>query len=30
MIDRNGIVQRVLQQPLDPETARQELARITG
>jgi thiol-disulfide isomerase/thioredoxin len=30
MIDRNGVVQRVLQQPLDPETARQELARITG
>ncbi|MGI8857115.1 MAG: TlpA family protein disulfide reductase [Thermomicrobiales bacterium] len=30
MVDRNGIVQRVLQQPLDPETARQELARITG
>ncbi len=30
MVDRNGIVQRVLQQPLDPETARQEITHITG
>ncbi|MHB8647390.1 MAG: TlpA family protein disulfide reductase [Thermomicrobiales bacterium] len=30
MIDRNGVVQRVLQQSLDPETARQELQHITG
>lgn len=30
MIDRNGVVQRVLQQPLDPQTARQELQHITG
>ncbi len=30
MIDRNGVVQRVLQQSLDPETARKELLRITG
>jgi thiol-disulfide isomerase/thioredoxin len=30
MVDRNGIVQRVLQQPLDPETARAELGRIIG
>jgi thiol-disulfide isomerase/thioredoxin len=28
MIDRNGVVKRVLQQPLDPETARQELRSI--
>jgi thiol-disulfide isomerase/thioredoxin len=30
MIDRNGVVQRVLQQPLDPDTARQELQHIVG
>jgi thiol-disulfide isomerase/thioredoxin len=30
MIDRNGVVQRVLQQSLDPATAQQELRRITG
>jgi len=30
MVDRNGVVQRVLQQSLDPETARQELQHITG
>ncbi|MGI8687677.1 MAG: TlpA family protein disulfide reductase [Thermomicrobiales bacterium] len=30
MIDRNGVVQRVLQRPLNPETARQELQHITG
>ncbi len=30
MIDRNGVVQRVLQQSLDPETAHTELQRITG
>ena len=28
MVDRSGIVQRVLQQSLDPETARHELQRI--
>jgi len=30
MIDRTGVVRRVLQQSLDPETARTELRRITG
>ncbi|MDQ6905526.1 MAG: TlpA family protein disulfide reductase [Chloroflexota bacterium] len=30
MIDRNGVVQRVLQQSLDPETAHTELQHITG
>lgn len=30
MIDRNGIVQRVLQQSLDPATAQQELRHIIG
>lgn len=30
MIDRNGIVQRVLQQSLDPATAQEELRHITG
>lgn len=30
MIDRNGVVQRVLHQPLDRETAPTELRRITG
>jgi thiol-disulfide isomerase/thioredoxin len=30
MIDRNGVVQRVLQQSLDPDTARQELQHIVG
>lgn len=30
MIDRTGVVQRVLQQSLDPETARLELQHITG
>ena len=30
MIDRNGVVQRILQQSLDPNTARQELQHITG
>ncbi|MDQ2785430.1 MAG: TlpA family protein disulfide reductase [Chloroflexota bacterium] len=30
MVDRNGVVQRVLQQSLDPQTARQELQHILG
>lgn len=30
MVDRGGIVQRVLQQSLDPERTRQELQRILG
>ncbi len=30
MIDRDSVVQRVLQQSLDPQTARQELQHITG
>ncbi len=30
MIDRNGVVRRVLQQPLDRETAHSELRGITG
>jgi thiol-disulfide isomerase/thioredoxin len=30
MVDRNGVVQRVLQQSLDPETAQKELQHITG
>lgn len=30
MVDRDGIVRRVLQQSLDPPTARQELRYITG
>ncbi|MCA1666524.1 MAG: TlpA family protein disulfide reductase [Thermomicrobia bacterium] len=30
MVDRTGVVQRVLQQSLDPETARQEVQHIVG